>query len=92
MADTPGVFGGVLRNHSAANYDNDGTPQVQVIETDDNIESIFEHRLLAKDRSILNASSLFNHPLNQSSFLDLDDGASEFLYSKSSERDRVALE
>lgn len=66
---------------------------MQVIETEENLDSIYEHRLLARERSILNTISfLENHPLNQSSFLDIDEGASVLLYSKSSERDRVALE
>lgn len=94
MADTPGVLG-VLNNHSAASYtfDNDGTPVVQEIETVDQMDQIYEHRRQAYDRSITNTISFIeNHPLNQSSFLDMDEGTSTMLYSKSSERDKAALE
>lgn len=54
-------------------------------------DSIYEHRRGAKDRSVNNTVAETS-PLNNSSFLGLENGESELLYSKSSERDRAALE
>ena len=65
---------------------------MEVIEDIANIfDDIYEHRRGAKDRSVY-ASVAENHPRNHSSFLGLEDGESELLYSKTSERDRANLE
>lgn len=78
--------------------EDDGTPNVQVIEEDDDdFNNIYEHRKVAKDRMAesVSASLWFEKsPLNNSSFNELLVGAgeSQLLYSKSSERDRAALE
>ena len=78
--------------------DDDGTPKVQVVEEDDDdFNNIYEHRQVAKDRmaSTVSTSLWFEKsPLNNSSFNELLVGAgeSQLLYSKSSERDRAALE
>ena len=66
----------------------DGTPLVQV--TDETFDAIYEHRNKAKDRSVTSVTDA--NPLLNSSFLGLDSGQSELLYSKSSERDRINLE
>ncbi len=58
-------------------------------------DSLYEHRRAAKDRSTVEESMYFDrNPMNNSSFhgLIIGEGESQLLYSKSSERDKVALE
>ena len=70
---------------------------MEIDESDKNFETIYEHRKGAKDRSIasLTSSAYFaQNPMNDSSFqgLIIGSGQSQLLYSKSSERDKAALE
>ena len=57
-------------------------------------DDLYEHRRGAKDRSITESGYFDHNPVNNSSFagLLLQEGESQLLYSKSAERDKVALE
>ena len=95
---TAADYGSVAYQQAAENRQTasncfDGTPQVEVVDDVANIfDSIYEHRRGAKDRSESKTFSESSSPLNNSSFFGLEDGESELLYSKSSERDRAVLE
>ena len=73
--------------------DDDGTPKVINVPSND-FDSLYEHRRAAKDRSVTESLYFDRNPMNNSSFHNLliGEGESQLLYSKSSERDKIALE
>ena len=73
--------------------EDDGTPKVMDVPSN-LFDSLYEHRRAAKDRSVTESLYFDRNPMNNSSFHNLliGEGESQLLYSKSAERDKIALE